>query len=60
MKINQIIAQLVQDYRYNPNLVVYIRADGNSRIKDAVALMDGCARNGISRYSMRTEPINQK
>ena len=60
MKINQIIAQLAQDYRYNPNLVVYIRADGNSRIKDAVALMDGCARNGISRYSMRTEPINQR
>ncbi|HZL41750.1 MAG TPA: biopolymer transporter ExbD [Verrucomicrobiae bacterium] len=60
MKLDQIIAQLVQDYRYNPNLVVYIRADGNSRVKDAVALMDGCSRNGISRYSMRTEPINQR
>ena len=56
MKIDQIIAQLVQDFRYNPNLVIYVRADENSRMKDFVALTDGCTRNGISRLSIRAEP----
>lgn len=60
MKLDQLIAQLVQDYRYNPNLVVYIRADGNSRIKDLVALTDGCVQHGISRYSLRTQPRDQR
>jgi biopolymer transport protein ExbD len=54
--LNQIVAQLAQDFKYNPNLVIYIRADENSRMKDFVALTDACTRNGISRYSIRTEP----
>jgi len=56
MKLNQIVAQLAQDFRYNPNLVIYVRADENSRMKDFVALTDACTQNGISRYSIRTEP----
>jgi biopolymer transport protein ExbD len=56
MKLNQIIPQLVQDYKYNPNLVVYIRADADSRMKDFAALTDACVQNGISRYSLRTQP----
>jgi len=56
MQLNQIVAQLAQDYRYNPNLVIYIRADENSRMKDFVALTDACTQNGISRYSIRTAP----
>jgi biopolymer transport protein ExbD len=60
MRLDQIVAQLVQDFRYNPNLVVYIRADGNSRVKDLVALTDGCVQNGISRYSLRTQPPDRR
>jgi biopolymer transport protein ExbD len=56
MKLNQLIAQLVQDFKYNPNLVINVRADENSRMKDFVALTDACTKNGISRYSIRTEP----
>jgi biopolymer transport protein ExbD len=56
LRLDQLLAVLVQDYRQNPNLVVYIRADENSRTRDVVALIDGCQRNGISRYSLRTEP----
>jgi biopolymer transport protein ExbD len=56
LKIDQVVAQLAQDFRRNPNLVIYVRADENSRMKDFVALTDGCTRNGISRYSIRTEP----
>lgn len=60
MPINQVINQLVQDYNSNPNLIVYIRADGNSRTKDVAALMDGCSRNKITRYSLREQPENQR
>jgi len=56
MKLNQLVAQLVQDFKYNPNLVINVRADENSRMKDFVALTDACTKNGISRYSIRTEP----
>jgi biopolymer transport protein ExbD len=56
LKLEQLVPQLVQDYRENPNLVVYIRADENSKTKDLAALIDACQRNGITRYSLRTEP----
>jgi biopolymer transport protein ExbD len=56
MRLDQLVAQLAQDYRFNPNIVVYVRADENSRMKDFVALTDACVRNGISRYSIRTQP----
>ncbi|HXS68324.1 MAG TPA: biopolymer transporter ExbD [Candidatus Polarisedimenticolia bacterium] len=60
MALNQVIAQLVQDYKYNPNLIVYIRADGNSHTKDFAALLDGLTRNNITRYSFREQPENQR
>jgi biopolymer transport protein ExbD len=56
MKLNQLVAQLAQDFKYNPNLVINVRADENSRMKDFVALTDACTKSGISRYSIRTEP----
>ena len=56
MNLDQIEAQLVQDFTANPNLVVYIRADENGRNKDLYAVIDRCQRNGITRYSLRTEP----
>ncbi len=60
MKLDQLVIQLAQDFKYNPNLVIYIRADENSRMKDFVALTDACTRNGISRYSIRTEPPDRR
>jgi biopolymer transport protein ExbD len=60
MQLNQVIGQLVQEHKSNPNLVVYIRADGNSRTKDLTALMDACTQNGLSRYSIRETPQNQR
>lgn len=56
MKLEPLVAQLVQDFKYNPNLVINIRADENSRTKDLAALIDGCQRNGLTKYSLRTEP----
>src|SRR5208283_3063534 len=54
MKLEQIEAELARDFRADPNLVVYIRADGNSLTKEVAALMDGCQRSGITHYSLRT------
>src|SRR5215208_6302606 len=55
MKIDQIESELVKDFRANPNMVVYIRADETSRWKDVAAVLDRCQRNGITRISPRTE-----
>ena len=60
LPLNQLIAQLTQDYHANPNIVVYIRADGNSHTKDVAALLDGCNHNGITRYSLREQPEGQR
>lgn len=48
--------RLVAAFKANPNTVVYIRADENGRNKDLYALIDRCQRNGITRFSLRTEP----
>jgi biopolymer transport protein ExbD len=48
--------QLVADYRANPDLVVYIRADEAGFNKHTYAVIDACQRNGITRFSLRTEP----
>jgi biopolymer transport protein ExbD len=47
---------LAQEFQANPDLIIYIRADENSRMKDFVALTDACTGRGISRYSIRTQP----
>ncbi len=57
MSLDQVEANLTRDFRANPNLVVYIRADENGRNKDLYAVIDRCQRNGITRYSLRTEPV---
>lgn len=56
MSLDQIETILLRDHRANPNLVVYIRADENGRNKYLYAVIDRCQRNGITRYSLRTEP----
>ncbi len=59
MPLEQIEAALVRDFRANPNLIVYIRADDMGRNKDLYAVIDRCQRNGITRYSLRTEPAGK-
>jgi len=56
MQFNDLIARLAADFRANQNLIVYIRADEDGPYKNVAALLDGCQRNGITRYSLRTEP----
>jgi biopolymer transport protein ExbD len=56
MKLGQILTDLAQDSRSNPNLVVYIRADKDCRYDLVAQLLGGCQKYGISRYSLRTDP----
>ena len=56
MYLPQLLAQLARDYHANDNLVVYIRADKDSRYDYVAQVIDGCQRSGITRYSLRTDP----
>lgn len=56
MSLNQILYRLNSDFRNNPNLIVYIRADKDCRYDLVAQLLGGCQRDGITRYSLRTEP----
>jgi biopolymer transport protein ExbD len=55
MSIEQLTTRLVQEARANPNLVVYIRADQDSRYELFANLADVCQRYGI-KISLRYEP----
>jgi len=59
VQLPQMIAQLAAEFRANPNLVVYIRADKDSRYDLVAQVIDGCQHNGITRYSLRTDPTTK-
>jgi biopolymer transport protein ExbD len=59
LALDQIIYQLATDFRSNPNMVVYIRADKDCRYDYVAQLLNGCQRYGISRYSLRTDPTTR-
>lgn len=56
MSLNEILDRLTSEFRSNPQLIVYIRADKDSRYDLVAQLLGGCQRAGITRYSLRTEP----
>jgi biopolymer transport protein ExbD len=56
MPLPQLVYQLAHDFRANQNTVVYIRADKDSRYDLVAQVIDGCQKNGITRYSLRTDP----
>ena len=60
MSLAQLEGELVKDFRADPNLVVYIRADRKSPLEYFAAVTDACQRHGISRYSLRTEPPGRR
>jgi len=55
----QMISRLAQDFRANPSLIVYIRADKDAPYGNVATLIDGCQKNGITRYSLRTDPTTK-
>jgi len=55
LQLPQLISRLAGESRSNPNLIVYIRADKDSRYELLATLLDTCQRNGI-KISFRTDP----
>jgi biopolymer transport protein ExbD len=54
--LQELERQLTADYVSNPDLVVFIRADEAGFNKHTYAVINVCQRNGITRFSLRTEP----
>jgi biopolymer transport protein ExbD len=54
--LDDLTARLAAEFRANPNLIVYIRADADGRYKFVADVIDRCQKNGITRYSLRTDP----
>ncbi len=55
MKLDQISRVLEQEYRANPNLLVFIRADGDGKYKLVADILDRCEQLGITRISLRAD-----
>jgi biopolymer transport protein ExbD len=56
LNVAQIETELVNVYRKNPNLVVFVRADKDGRIEPFAEIMNRCIKNGITKFSFRTAP----
>ncbi len=57
--LDELTARLAADYRANKDLIVYIRADADGRYKFVADVIDRCQKNGITRYSLRTDPATK-
>ena len=57
--LDQVETELSREFKTNPNLTVFIRADENGKVGLMVSLVDRCQRNGIP-MSIRTKEPNKK
>ena len=60
VKVDELERQLIAAFKANTNTVVYIRADENGKNKDLYDVINRCQRNGITRFSLRTEPPEKR
>jgi biopolymer transport protein ExbD len=56
MTLNEMLGRLDSEFKSNPELIVYIREDKDSRFDYFAQLLNGCQHYGITRYSVRTDP----
>ncbi len=56
MSLGQIEARLKDTFRANPNLVVYILADKNTRFDNVMAVLNLCQKHDITKFSVRELP----
>jgi biopolymer transport protein ExbD len=56
MNLDQVLDRLHSEFQENPNLIVYIRGDKDSRWDLEAQLFGGLQHLGITRISIRTEP----
>ena len=54
MDLRQLERELVQTFRSNPNLVVSIRGDKDTKFENVAQVTGICMRNGITKLSIKT------
>lgn len=55
MPAEQLRAELIQEFRQNPKLALYIRADRSQPWEDVAAVMDMCQKIGIKQVKFATD-----
>ena len=55
MSLDQVEAQLVADFRANPNLIIRVRLDKDAKSDFPMQLLDRCTRRGMTQVSFSTE-----
>jgi len=55
MTLDQVEAQLVADFRANPNLIIRVRGDRDGKLDHAMQLLDRCTRRSMTQVSFSTE-----
>lgn len=56
MPLNEIVVDLAEASKRNPNMFVSIRADEASMLKYSAAVWNACQKRGIVRFEMKTFP----
>ena len=56
MRPDEIERLLVAAFKANPNLIVAIRADKRGKNEYLYDMLNRCQRNGITKFSLNTEP----
>jgi biopolymer transport protein ExbD len=51
--------KLVEDFKSNTNLVVFLRVDKDASAESLFRVTDMCTRNQIYRFSWRAKPLDQ-
>lgn len=58
--VRSLEAALVREYQNNSNLVVQLRADREGPYKYPVSIIEAAQRQGLTRFSLMTEPAARR
>lgn len=56
MPLDGLVQQLAHEYRRNPKILVYVRADESGPYRHVAAVLNRLERAGIDQVSLRAEP----
>lgn len=56
LSLDEAASTLISEYRQNPKILVYIRADERGPLKHAAAILNRLEVAGVSQVSLRTTP----
>ena len=56
MSLDRLFPELERRYNANPKSFIAVRADENGAYKHVAAVLDGCQKRGLTRFSLKTFP----